>query len=422
MDYIDTAVQQWKGSLDTHPMNWSGRSIFTTYLPPEVREDLKEAVLAAFERRETFRAFVNPNVHKNGEIVILETSGTPVLDKDGNLLGYRGCDADITERRKAHEELLREITERESAERALRQSEERFRTVADFAYDWEYWIDLDGNFVYVSPSCKRITGYAAGEFMDNPGLFEEIVHPDDSMVVRKHLLDLKSEKDSDIEPLEFRIVDRAGKVRWIEHMCRPVYSEGGQPLGRRASQREITERKEAQEALRTSEEFNRRLVEHAPVGIVYLAEDGTVEYANPAAHRIAGLPESQGTPFSGWNIAELPGLHDRSKVQEGLRRLVEGASLSGLEVPYKTSIGLETVLLVAATPRFSTDGTVTGAILMFTDISEHKRAEELQRQTARYRAVADLAGGVAHNFNNLLQIVIGYLELALMDLEMGNYT
>jgi len=58
---------------------------------------------------------------------------------------------------------------------------------------------------------------------------------------------------------------------------------------------------------------------------------------------------------------------------------------------------------------------------MFTDISERKRAEEIQLQTARIRAVADLAGGVAHNFNNLLQIVIGNLELALMDLAAGDY-
>jgi len=112
-------------------------------------------------------------------------------------------------------------------------------------------MDLHGNFIYLSPSCRRITGYAAGEFMDNPGLFEAIVHPDDSTVVTKHLLDLKSGKDIEVDLLMFRIIDRAEKVRWIELICQPVYGEGGKPLGRRASQREITTRKKAEEALRS---------------------------------------------------------------------------------------------------------------------------------------------------------------------------
>ncbi len=141
-----------------------------------------------------------------------------------------------------------DITARKKAEEALQESEERYRTVADFTNDWEYWMNLDGNFIYISPSCKRITGYAAGEFMDNPELFEAIVHPDDKPAVTKHLLDSKSGKD--IEPFEFRIIHRAGQVLWIEHVCQPVYGEGGKPLGRRASQRDITERKEAEEALR----------------------------------------------------------------------------------------------------------------------------------------------------------------------------
>ena len=144
-----------------------------------------------------------------------------------------------------------------------------------------------------------------------------------------------------------------------------------------------------------------------PLGILYLAKDGTLEYINPAGNRIVGIPEGQTSPMLGWNILKLPGLQDRPRVLDDFRRLLEGESLSDLEVPYRSSMGRNTVLLVAATPRFGSDGTVEGAILMYTDISERKIAEELQRRTARYRAVVDLAEGVAHNFNNILQVVIG---------------
>jgi two-component system cell cycle sensor histidine kinase/response regulator CckA len=137
---------------------------------------------------------------------------------------------------------------------------------------------------------------------------------------------------------------------------------------------------------------------------------------------MAGIPEGQISPVLGQNIFELPGIHNRSEVKQDFERLLKGESLSDFEVPYRSSAGRDTLLLLAATPRFGTDGALTGAVLMATDISNRKKAEELLLKTTRLKAVADLAAGVAHTFNNLLQIVIGRLELALVDLEAGNYS
>jgi PAS domain S-box-containing protein len=78
---------------------------FYDLFAPDVREGLKDQASAAFQRKEPFFRFVNPNIHKNGSLVILETSGTPLVDKEGNLLGYRGVDMDITQRKLAEEEL-----------------------------------------------------------------------------------------------------------------------------------------------------------------------------------------------------------------------------------------------------------------------------------------------------------------------------
>ncbi len=75
----------------------------------------------------------------------------------------------------------------EAADMELRQSEERLRTVADFTYDWEYWLGADGSYLYVSPSCERITGYRADEFSQDPGLLERIIHPDDRAAAVRHL-------------------------------------------------------------------------------------------------------------------------------------------------------------------------------------------------------------------------------------------
>ncbi len=85
-----------------------GRKYFYDLFNPAVRDELKDAVLKAFERKQSFRSFVNSNVRKDGEIVILETTGTPILDETGALLGYSGVDMDITERNRAESALRRQ--------------------------------------------------------------------------------------------------------------------------------------------------------------------------------------------------------------------------------------------------------------------------------------------------------------------------
>ncbi len=138
-----------------------------------------------------------------------------------------------------------ELDEREHAENALRESEERFRTIADFTYDWEYWLAPDGSFNYITPSVERITGYRAEEFLKDPLLLEKITHPDDSLRLRNHiqeeLLGAKAKE------FVFRIFTKSGEERWIGHVCQSVFSSDGRNLGRRASNRNMTRYKQAEE-------------------------------------------------------------------------------------------------------------------------------------------------------------------------------
>ena len=136
----------------------------------------------------------------------------------------------------------------EQTEKLLIESEERFRTVADFTYDWEYWVDPDRNYVYISPSCKRVTGYSPDEFLKDPGLMERIIHPGDRKVVSRHLQE--ELKPGKMFSIDFRIISRDKEERWISHVCQPVYSIEGNFLGRRVSNRDITERVCAEEKLR----------------------------------------------------------------------------------------------------------------------------------------------------------------------------
>jgi len=159
-----------------------------------------------------------------------------------------------------------DITERRQAENALRQSELKLRTVADYTYDWEYWRDTKGKLVWVSPSCKRLTGYTAQEFLDDTSLVQRIVHPEDRDAYDHHLERTQTDNDS-ASNLDYRIHHRDGHVVWISHHCININSAEGMPLGRRVSNRDITDRKGYEIALAERKEQLRLFVAHAPASI-----------------------------------------------------------------------------------------------------------------------------------------------------------
>lgn len=136
---------------------------------------------------------------------------------------------------------------------AQRRSEEKFRTLAEWTHDWELWLDPDGKVVYCSPSCSRITGYEQHEYMTDPGLLLEIMHPEDRDMYEQHHQTIHDEF-AGTQSMDYRILDRDGAEHWIEHICRPVYGEDDRYLGRRVSNRDITQRKQAEKEL---EERNR---------------------------------------------------------------------------------------------------------------------------------------------------------------------
>ena len=141
-----------------------------------------------------------------------------------------------------------DIIERKRAEDALRESEEKFRTLVTWTYDWEQWVDPQGNIVYTSPSCERITGYRPEDFITDPNLLMDVIHPDDRRFYGEHKK-LVHDETAGIDSVEYRVIDRNGRVHWIEHICRPLFGEDNRYLGRRVSNRDITERKRAEKEI-----------------------------------------------------------------------------------------------------------------------------------------------------------------------------
>ena len=179
-----------------------------------------------------------------------------VKTKDGSLRhGLFSADPIYIGRELCLLTVMVDITERRQMEGALRQSEEKYRTVANFTFDWEAWRAPDGSYLYISPSCERISGYSPEEFQNDPVLIIKIAHPLDRVVVAEHF-DFNSRQccGPDVQ-MDFRIITRSGETRWLSHHCIPVFDKDGRCLGRRESNRDITDRKLAEQSLQTQNRY-----------------------------------------------------------------------------------------------------------------------------------------------------------------------
>ena len=140
--------------------------------------------------------------------------------------------------------IYEDTTQKVKDKEDLEQSELRFRHIADYNYDWEYWIKPNGEYAYISPSCERISGYKAEEFMAKSELFFDIIKPEFRTQIHLHYTH-EQESNNDTHQIEFAIIKKNGEECWIEHNCIPVFDDKGNYEGRRGNNRDITLRKKA---------------------------------------------------------------------------------------------------------------------------------------------------------------------------------
>jgi len=187
--------------------------------------------------------------------------------------------------------LNKEIDTRKQHELNLLAAEKKYRTVADFTANWEFWMGHNHQLYYCSPSCERITGYTASEFLKDPRLFFFIVHPADR---REFLHHNKNELNYKVykNEIQYRIIRKDGSIRWLAHICQPVFDENGQFNGTRGSNKDITERKITEAQLLTSNEKYKLLSENINDGI-FICKNGKFEYANNAVYQLFGYEKGE---------------------------------------------------------------------------------------------------------------------------------
>jgi PAS domain S-box-containing protein len=282
-----------------------------------------------------------------------------------------------------------DITERRRAEEKLKESEERFRLLAENAKDiiYRYRFKSTPGFEYVSPSATALTGYTPEEHYADPELGLKLVYPNDRQVLEAFL---RSPESAD-RSLTLRWISKDGRIIWTEQQITPFYDDQGELVAIEGIGRDITERKEAEDALRQSEERFRSLVQNASDTIIILEADGTVRYVSPAIARVLGF---QTEDVIGKNAVAFVDPVDRTKA---IRTFAEAKKEPGIRPPVEFRLRHKDGTwchLEINRSNLLNDPAVGGLVYNLRDVTERKVAEEQLRR----RAFHDLLGGLQSRY------------------------
>jgi len=306
--------------------------------------------------------------------------------------------------RRVADELIKEARLAE-AENSLHKSEERYKRITRAITDYIYTVRIESGRPVATThgeACFAVTGYTAEEFAADDYLWIRIVVEEDHDLIREqvdHVLAGLSPP-----PVEHRIVRKDGVMRWVESTVVPSFDAQGHLVSYDGIIRDISERKEAERALRISEEKFSKAFRSGPTFItISTLSDGKFIDANDAFLQAGGYTRED---IIGRTEAEhgcWVNPADRSRVVAVLR---EKGVVINEEVSFRIKPGvILRVLWSAETIDIKGESCIIAIIL---DITERKMLENQLLQSQKMEAVGQLAGGVAHDFNNILTAIISY--------------
>jgi PAS domain S-box-containing protein len=303
----------------------------------------------------------------------------------------------------AQEALRCDLSRRQKAEEAMRESEARFRGAFDFAAIGMAIVAPDGRYLRVNQSLCDIVGYSDRELLAMD--FQSITHPDDlesDLSLGRKLLD----GSIPYIHLEKRFLHKNGKIIWILVSVSLVRDAQSQPLYSVAQIQDITKRKEAEEAHRQSEERFAKAFGSNPDGIaISTRSEGRILEVNDAYVRMMGYERVE---LLGKTVGEL-GIWDPQEREKVLAKLAQERSIRDYETQFHIKGG-KTIQVQISLEEIQVQQEPC-LLTTIRDITEGRLMERRLRAAQKMEAVGRLAGGVAHDFNNLLMIISGSAQM-----------
>jgi PAS domain S-box-containing protein len=317
---------------------------------------------------------------------------------------------------------VRDLTEQRRTEQALRVSEAKYRAIFDHAVEGFFQTSPEGAFLSLNPALARIYGYESPE--EVIAHIKEVAHQLYMDPNRRQEFIRLIEAHGTVKGFEFQIRRKDGSCAWVSESSRAVRDAAGALLYYEGTVEDITERKQAEDALRGSEERFRTLIENNAEVISLLDAHARVHYVSPAITAVLGYTVEE---HVGQNAFDLLHPEDHDANAALFAQLLKAPGLvvrSQFRFRHKDGSWR---WLEASGSNHLGDATLQAIVVNFRDITERKRAEEERRQleaqilhAQKLESLGVLAGGIAHDFNNLLTAMLGHASFALMQLPPGS--
>ncbi len=337
-------------------------------------------------------------VWKDGRVAWASSTKMPLRDASGKIIGIMGVSRDITAQKQVKE--------------ALRENMERLRITLETtrigSWDWDVKKDVG----HASPTYFTMLGYEPESTPLDREQWLQRVHPDDRAATVAKVQEVLAGSGSGYQ-YEHRIKHADGSYRWHDVIGHVVESdEHGKPVRLIGIRMDITERKQTEEALRHASIYNRSLIEANLDPLVTIGPHGKITDVNSATEKATGCERAEliGTDFSDY-------FTEPEKARAGYKRVFDNGFVRDYPLELRHRDGHITSVLYNASIYRDAAGNVAGVFAAARDITERRGLEDQLRQSQKLEAFGQLAGGVAHDFNNILAVI--QLQAGLLKAETG---
>ncbi|HIK14434.1 MAG TPA: PAS domain-containing protein [Leptolyngbyaceae cyanobacterium M33_DOE_097] len=316
----------------------------------------------------------------------------PTRESQGTITGWIGTITDIDNQKRLEANLLDEAVNRQQVDTALQQSQKRLEMAMEAAKLGSWDLDIQTGKVHWSTSLERLFDMAPGSFDGRYETARAMIHPEDLTSVEQAIH--RAVYDQEDYNIEFRFIKPNGTVRWALGLGRVFYDANGNPVTMTGVDMDISERKQIEANLRTSEERFRQMADNAPMKIWVADTTGYCTYLNQRWYKFTGQTEATALGF-GWLEAVHP--DDREISRAAFLSAVEQQTAFQLEYRLRRQDGEYCWAIDAASPWIGHNGEFKGYIGSVVNIHDRKQAE-LALQEAHIQLEAALTAGAIYTW------------------------
>ncbi len=307
------------------------------------------------------------------------------------------------------------LSDRKAVRKAVLREDKLFKIIAYFSPDWIYWIDPNNEISFVSPSCKYLTGYDCDEMQNEMDFWKRIIHPHDYPRLENHF---RTEYEGNSLCMEeFRIITKNGGVRWITHMCEPVYNEDDKYLGRYACNKESVSVKPRDQIIFKSGDYIYKIFDNASIGYYQIYFDGRIKRINDYMLNLLGynsIEEFDQLNFEDYCIINV------EKRMNFKSSMLKNGFVKDFESEWIRKDGTLLYLRETATAVENPDGSFTYYEGIADDITEKKEAEETalelsfeRRKTEELKT--EFLAMISHEIRTPLNVILNFARILKTD-------